>query len=253
MSDVEKLNSLISEAAELIRLNSDIYSPQLKAWKSKCIRFISNMFGNDSIEFQQFEKIRFGLMVITSQTTKSEEIAAAAAGLEQAKEFLLDILADLDTKDRIENGEDVKNKVFIVHGHDSALKYQVSNLLRKVGIPPIILHEQINASDTIIEKLERYGAEAAAAVILFTPDDFGNVATEEEKRKRARQNVVFEAGFFMGLLGRNKTIIVVTDDNIELPGDLSGVVYSTGETAETAIAAELKRMGLPVDMNKLYE
>lgn len=253
MNDIEKLNSLIIESTKLAENETDIHSPQLQAWKGKCIRFLSNMFGRDSVELQQFKKIHFGLVVMTSWTTKEDEIRATQADLEQAREFLRDILADFETKDRIENGENVRNKVFIVHGHDSALKYQVSNLLRKVGIPPIILHEQINASDTIIEKLERYGEEAAAAIILFTPDDFGNVATEEEKHKRARQNVVFEAGFFMGLLGRDKTVIVVTDNSIELPGDLSGVVYSTPQTAEITIAAELKKMGLPVDMNKLYE
>lgn len=252
MTDYEKLEKLISEIDDLKENNTVSRSTAVQAWKKKCIRFLSNTFGESSVELREFDKIRFGLMVMTDFTTKEDEMNALLRGLEQASSFLNDILADLATKQKIADGENVRDKVFIVHGHDSALKYQVANLLRKIGLPPIILHEQINASDTIIEKLEKYGAEAAAAVILFTPDDFGNVGTEEERRKRARQNVVFEAGYFMGLLGRDKTILIVTDSTIELPGDLQGVVYTNNQSVEFAIARELKSMGLPVDLNKLY-
>lgn len=252
MTDHEKLKGLIAEADELKKKSVTGFDPSLQAWRDKCFRFLGYRFGRDSLESDSFRRIAFSPQVKTGDENQSDYAAFCRKGLDHAKEFLLDILADLDTKQKIADGENVRDKVFIVHGHDSALKYQVANLLRKIGIPPIILHEQINASDTIIEKLEKYGAEAAAAVILFTPDDFGNVGTEEERRKRARQNVVFEAGYFMGLLGRDKTILIVTDSTIELPGDLQGVVYTNNQSVEFAIARELKSMGLPVDLNKLY-
>ncbi len=60
----------------------------------------------------------------------------------------------------------------------------------------------------------------------------------------------FEAGYFMGLLGRNKTILIQSDSSIELPGDLSGVVYSDG-ASEFTIARELKAMGFNIDLNNL--
>ena len=41
--------------------------------------------------------------------------------------------------------ECVENKkVFIVHGHDGELKYNVSHWLQKGGLEPIILHETAN-------------------------------------------------------------------------------------------------------------
>ena len=43
-------------------------------------------------------------------------------------------------------------------------------------------------------------------------------------RMRARQNVVLEFGYFMGLLGRDKVCCLYKGD-IELPSDMHGIVY----------------------------
>ena len=47
------------------------------------------------------------------------------------------------------------NKVFIVHGHDDALKNEVARFIERLKLEPIILHEQPNSGDTIIEKIDR--------------------------------------------------------------------------------------------------
>lgn len=119
----------------------------------------------------------------------------------------------------------LKNKVFIVHGHDNALKYQLAEWLRKVNIEPIILHEQANRGiASILEKLERY-SDVDCAIVLFTSDDIGSEKNDASNLKpRARQNVVFEAGLFIGLLG-NKKVIMLCEKDVELPGDLSGCIY----------------------------
>ena len=73
---------------------------------------------------------------------------------------------------------------------------------------------------------------------------------KENEKYRARQNVVFEAGYFMGYLGRENTIIIV-DDNIEIPGDLAGMVYTTKDNWEFEMLKELNAAGMKIDMNKL--
>ena len=77
---------------------------------------------------------------------------------------------------------------------------------------------------------------------------------ERQKKKkylnRARQNVVFEAGYFAGLLGRNRTIFIVSDDSMELPGDLNGIIYNK-ESWQFKVIKELKGIGFNVDANKL--
>ena len=142
------------------------------------------------------------------------------------------------------------NKVFIVHGHDGELKEKVARRLEQQGIEAIILSEQVNRGRTIIEKLEAY-SDVNVAIILFTQDDLG-VAKEEKgnEKYRARQNVVFEAGYFMGYLGR-ENIIMIADENVEIPGDLSGMVYTTRDSWEFEMLKELNAAGMKVNMNKL--
>lgn len=118
-----------------------------------------------------------------------------------------------------------KNKVFIVHGHDEALKYQLADWLRKIEIEPIILHEQANMGITsILEKIKRYSG-VDCAIVLFTSDDVGGIKGAIANLKpRARQNVVFEAGLFLGLLGSEK-VIMLCEKDLERPGDLDGCIY----------------------------
>lgn len=89
------------------------------------------------------------------------------------------------------------------------------------------------------------------AIALFTQDDIG-VAKEEKgnEKYRARQNVVFEAGYFMGYLGR-ENVIMITEENLEIPGDLSGMVYTTKDNWEFEMLKELNAAGMKIDMNKL--
>ena len=42
-------------------------------------------------------------------------------------------------------------------------------------------------------------------------------------KTRARQNVIFEAGYFMGKLGRNRTILLSGVE--ETMSDIDGIVY----------------------------
>jgi len=90
----------------------------------------------------------------------------------------------------------ISNKVFIVHGRNNEIKGSVSRFLEKLGLEPIILHEQPNAGKTIIEKFLEY-ADVSFAIILIAPDDRGGLINEsfENQRPRARQNVILELGF----------------------------------------------------------
>lgn len=142
--------------------------------------------------------------------------------------------------------------VFVVHGHDDGTKETVARYLSKLGLEPVILHEQPNKGRTIIEKFEDL-SDVAFAVILFTGDDVGySKGKEEEAKPRARQNVVLELGFFLGALGR-KHVCVLFKDGVEVPSDYSGVLYEPldGQGAwRMKLAVELKAAGLEVDLNK---
>lgn len=142
--------------------------------------------------------------------------------------------------------------VFLVHGHDEAVKHSVARFLEKLGLQVVILHEKPSKSKTIIEKIED-NSEVAFAVILLTPDDVGAAASSRKKlRKRARQNVVFELGYFIGKLGRSK-VCALYDSGVELLSDFEGVIYVPYDKAggwKTRVAAEIKAAGISIDMNQ---
>ena len=141
-------------------------------------------------------------------------------------------------------------KVFIVHGHDGELKQAVARIIEKQGIEAIILSEQANKGRTIIEKFEDY-SDVSGAICLFTADDYGRAKNNATDNTRARQNVVLEAGYFMGKLGRN-CVAILADKDIEMPSDLSGIVYTDSTNWEINLLKELKEMGYTIDFNKLF-
>ena len=142
-------------------------------------------------------------------------------------------------------------KVFVVHGHDEAAREAVARFLEQTNSEPIILHEQANKGQTIIEKIEEHG-DVGFAVVLLTTDDLGG-EDERHLAPRARQNVIFELGYFIARLGRER-VAALKQDSVEVPSDFSGVVYLTYDSRKAwkeALAKELKAAGFEIDWNKV--
>lgn len=138
-----------------------------------------------------------------------------------------------------------KARSFIVHGHDTTQKLALKNYLQNVlRLPePIILHEQPSLGRTIIEKLESLASTTDIAFVLLTPDDKVSEGdgTNDEKR-RARQNVIFELGYFLGIFGRSSgRVILLYKGKLDLPSDLSGVVYIDISNGVEAAGEDMRR------------
>ena len=86
---------------------------------------------------------------------------------------------------------------------------------------------------------------------MFTADDCGRAKSDTTDNTRARQNVVLETGYFMGKLGRDH-VVLLADKGIEIPSDLSGIVYTDTAKWEIDLLKELKAIGYTVDFNKLF-
>lgn len=148
---------------------------------------------------------------------------------------------------------EVSSRAFVVHGHDEEAKQSVARCLEKLDLEAVILHEQPNQGRTIIEKFEDY-ADVGFAVVLLTPDDVGaSKSDQHDLRSRARQNVVFELGFFIGRLGRQRVCALHRGD-VEIPSDFAGVLWVRMDPDGAwrfALGRELKAAGLDVDLNRL--
>lgn len=150
-------------------------------------------------------------------------------------------------------GPELSDRVFIVHGHDEEAKQSVARCIEQLGLKAIILHEQPSQGRTIIEKFEDY-ADVGFAVVLLTPDDIGASQNDRDNlQPRARQNVIFELGFFIGQLGRRR-VCALYKEKVEIPSDFSGVLWISLDPNGAwrfALGKEMKAAGLDVDLNRL--
>lgn len=176
---------------------------------------------------------------------------------------------EVAVEEKIEKAKQTKetmplsNKIFIVHGHNEEMKQTVARVVTNLGLIPIILHEQANEGRTIIDKFEYNAENIQFAIILLSGDDLAasvkdleGVKDEEVRNrleKRARQNVVFEMGYFAGKLGRSKLFYLLQDE-VTKPGDLDGLVYTPYDAVgawKFGLVKELKACGYDVDANKV--
>jgi predicted nucleotide-binding protein len=153
----------------------------------------------------------------------------------------------------VQAGSRSSRKVFIVHGHDEALKLDVARFVERLGLNAVILAEQANQGRTIIEKFEAHAEDAGFAIVLLTPDDVGAPAGNSPALKsRARQNVILELGYFIGRLTRSR-VCALHKGNVELPSDILGVVYvSVAANWKLQLAGEMKTAWPDLDLNKAY-
>jgi predicted nucleotide-binding protein len=145
-------------------------------------------------------------------------------------------------------------KVFVVHGRDNDAKNEVARFLGRLGLEEIILHERANRGRHLLTKFQEESEGASFAVVLITPDDEGALVGEPH-RKRARQNVVFELGFFIGKMGPANVAALVKGD-VERPSDFDGIGYINLDAAggwKGLLARELKAAGVPFDPAKVLD
>jgi len=168
-----------------------------------------------------------------------------------------------------------KTEVFIVHGRDEAQALRLRKYLNeKLKIKARMFEDfkEVSGSNTIIEQLEYIKDNVGYAFVIVTPDDLGCLSVDIEKcrttmligksrvtvksvceildnlKTRARQNVVFEHGLFIGALGRDRVCCLFQEDTKEKPSDIDGILYegfkkSVRETFPE-IAEKLKKVNL---------
>ena len=145
------------------------------------------------------------------------------------------------------------HRVFLVHGHNEATLHSCARFIEKLNLPLMVLREEPNQGRTIIEKFLDY-SDAGFAVVLLTADDRGGRHDQPyaEQLPRARQNVIFELGFFIGKIGRDR-VCALYENGLEIPSDYQGVVFIPLDERlawQFQLAKEMKAAGLPVDLNK---
>lgn len=138
-----------------------------------------------------------------------------------------------------------QSRVFLVHGRDLQARDRIVRILSELRTIPVFLEREASGGRTIIELVEAF-TDVSYCVALMNACDKGFYKNEPSLvRPRARQNVVFEIGYIMGRLGRER--ILLLSDDIEMPSDLTGLRWVTlslpDHEIKTAIVRDFQRLG----------
>ena len=258
---LERLRRAHSKISELEQIESS--SPEFAKWKRNTEVAIVKTFGETTRHLPDFTGITYSLSFFTAETPDHVFREAYLDGLKRARSVLESMLEEIgeyweDDEAELVHAEHPAaqaysaKKIFIVHGRDSEAKETVARFLQKLQLEPVILHEKANEGRTIVEKFEEYG-RVGFAIVLLTPDDVGKLRTGEVLEPRARQNVIFEFGYFIGRLGRGR-VCALRKGELEVPSDYDGVVYipmGGSDGWQLALARELRNAGFAIDMNRV--
>jgi hypothetical protein len=78
---------------------------------------------------------------------------------------------------------------------------------------------------SIIDQIEQAAARSLGGIFLFTKDD--DIAKPDTADTAVpRDNVVFEAGYFIGLKGK-RNVLIVREVGSKMPADLGGDIYAS--------------------------
>jgi len=195
---------------------------------------------------------------------KGEEIHIDAWYIMHAgKDVTRELIKGLELPTEIPKKLTRKDVVFIVHGRDDRQALMLQKFLKdKVRINAVIFDDLPDKGRTIIEQLEYIRDHIYKAFVIVTPDDVGCLREKieglakmvlglpvvktatvskifEMLPTRARQNVVFELGLFVGALGRENVCCLLQKNVNEKPSDIDGILYKPFDNSVSEVFHEI--------------
>ncbi len=242
------------------------FSEAFTRWRTSTDTVIVYVFGSNSRQRILFAQIQFSsqFAIVEADDDDAGSSLVFLDGLRTARATLQAMIDEIQTfwPDDAPTAPSTPpasppdaRKVFLVHGRDEAAKATAARFLEHLGLEPVILSERPNGGKTLIEKFEQEANQVGYAIVLFTPDDIGGLQSADEQQARARQNVLFELGYFAGRLGRER-VCILNVPGVEIPSDLFGVAYvffdPAGGDWKLKLIGELKNAGFDIDANKAF-
>lgn len=246
------------------------FGPEQSALEKRIEGALDSVFGHDTVERNRYRdaqsldhhsvSISLGGYAGPDQGVlarqyveegKRESVQLLREAIQWLKDELVDTEPEMPLAPPPQQQAPLSRKIFVVHGHDEAMLHEVARFVERIGFEPVILKEQASLGRTIIEKIEA-NSDVGFAIVLLSPDDVGGKVGAEQK-PRARQNVLLELGYFMGILGRSRVCTLAAGGGMEIPTDFAGVVwqaYDAGGWWKTALAKELEAH-YEIDWNKV--
>lgn len=260
---IKKITKRIEDVEKL--LSDKVRYDDQRNWnvKGNIVETIRDIFGSKSPEFKKYQHHSIWHGPLLAGDSDYSRQMKFEAGVPQTVTMLKGLIESLEEKKEFLPSEGKKispqtitalsDDIFIVHGHSNEAKQTLARFIEKLGLNAIILHEKPSLGKTLIEKFETF-SNVGFAIVLLTPDDEGRAFGEDILNPRARQNVVFEMGFFVGRIGRER-VCIIYGEGVELPSDYDGVAYIPMDASgawKMLLAKEMKHIGFEIDMNKVF-
>jgi predicted nucleotide-binding protein len=104
--------------------------------------------------------------------------------------------------------------------------------------PIVLLEQPDHGCKTVIEKFEYYAPTCSHAIALFTPDD--EVTANRETYLQARPNVIYEIGWFCGVLGRS-SVMLLLKEGTQMFSDFGGIIQKRFARNVSEKTSEIRR------------
>jgi hypothetical protein len=133
---------------------------------------------------------------------------------------------------------DERRDVFLAYaGASQATAVAIKRFLLSIGASVLDWQTDFIPGRTILDQIEQAAARALGGIFLFTKDD-DLIDHGQADKAVPRDNVVFEAGYFVGLKGKHN-VLIIRELGSKMPADLGGDIYAS--LANKADVAPIER------------
>jgi predicted nucleotide-binding protein len=237
LSKNEATTRLTKQVGSIESLRNEVlYSPHFKKWLRDTQVAIEHIFGSDSRHVKDFNGIHYSLGMYTDATPESRFQEAYVNGLDNARAILQSMIDEISEyweddelvtrsiDPRVRNRGAVlamsrESRVFIGHGGSKLWARLKTYLEDELGLATLHYESESHVSESIISVLNRMLDDATFAILILTAED-----ETQEGSRRARQNVVHEAGLFQGRLGFDK-VVLLRQEGLEDFSNVAGLQY----------------------------
>lgn len=119
----------------------------------------------------------------------------------------------------------INNQYEVFLGYSSAAQSTadaIVNFLRgRLGVSVKEYSTGFQKGGTILEEIEQAAQQCLCGIFLLTRDD---QLASHESQFTPRDNVLFEAGYFMNAKGKERTLII-REEGVKMPADIGGNIY----------------------------
>lgn len=123
---------------------------------------------------------------------------------------------------------DERQDLFLGYSSGStATAEKITKFLELEGVKVLDWKTDFDTASNILEEMQKAAARCSGGIFLFTNDD---TLIDQGGNKKAvtRDNVIFEAGYFIQAKGK-KRVLIVREKGVKILSDLGGDIYASLE------------------------